>query len=112
LECVYKWQLLLVVSEDIIFEYQEVLQQRGAEGVAEIVMEILIESPDVLHQHVYYNWSAIEKDPDDNKFFDIAIAANADYLVTNDTHFNAIKKQNFPSVKIISADEFLAIVSS
>ena len=33
----------------------------------------------------------INADPDDNKFFDIAVAANADYLVTNDAHFNMVK---------------------
>jgi predicted nucleic acid-binding protein len=44
-------------------------------------VEIFIESPDIIHQHVYYNWNLIKADPDDNKFFDIAVAANADYLV-------------------------------
>lgn len=32
---------LLIVSEDIVFEYHEVLQLHGAEGAAEIIMEIL-----------------------------------------------------------------------
>lgn len=32
--------------------------------------------------------NAITHDPDDNKFFDVAVAANADYLVTKDAHFN------------------------
>jgi predicted nucleic acid-binding protein len=55
-------------------------------------------------------WNAITEDPDDNKFFDIAIAGNADYLVTNDAHFNSVKKLSFPSVKIVSADDFLRLV--
>ena len=52
----------------------------------------------------------IKNDPDDNKFFDIAVAGNADYLVTNDAHFNVVKQVSFPSVKIITADEFLEIL--
>ncbi len=51
-------------------------------------------------------------DEDDNKFIDAAIAANADYLVTNDSHFNEAKLVNFPKVNIITADEFLEILIS
>ena len=73
-------------------------------------MEIFLESPDVIHQQVYYSWNAITKDPDDNKFFDIAIAGNVDYLVANDAHFNILKHLSFPSVKVINADAFLNIL--
>lgn len=59
---------------------------------------------------MYYNWNLITVDPDDNKFTDAYIAANADYLVTNDAHFNEVKKIPFPPVNIVSADEFLNIL--
>ena len=75
------------------------------------MLEIFVESPDIILQQIYYNWNAIEADPDDNKFFDVAVAANADYLVTNDAHFNSVKNSAFPSVVIISAEEFLAIIN-
>jgi len=52
----------------------------------------------------------ISQDPDDNKFFDIAVASNADYLVTNDAHFNKAKQSSFPTVKIITAVELLDIL--
>lgn len=52
----------------------------------------------------------ITQDADDNKFFDVAVAANADYLVTNDTHFNEAAKIPFPRMNIISADSFLEII--
>jgi putative PIN family toxin of toxin-antitoxin system len=103
-------QYQLIISEDVIHEYEEILHQHSAFGVAELVMEIFVESPDVIHQNIYYLWNAITEDPDDNKFFDIAIAGNADYLVTNDAHFNSVKKLSFPSVKIVSADDFLRLV--
>ncbi|SDT64251.1 putative toxin-antitoxin system toxin component, PIN family [Mucilaginibacter mallensis] len=102
----------LIISDDIVFEYTEILQQHSANGIAEIILEIFIESPDIIFQQVYYNWNAIKADPDDNKFFDIAVAANADYLVTNDAHFNAVKNLDFPSIKIITADEFMNIINS
>ncbi|WP_183576023.1 putative toxin-antitoxin system toxin component, PIN family [Mucilaginibacter sp. X5P1] len=102
----------LIISDEIVFEYTEILQQYSANGIAEIILEIFVESPDIIFQQVYYNWNAIKADPDDNKFFDIAVAANADYLVTNDSHFNAVKNLDFPFVKIITADEFMNIINS
>jgi uncharacterized protein len=65
-----KYQLIL--SDEVIYEYEEILQQLSAPGASETVMEIFIESPDVVFQHVYYNWNAIKNDPDDNKFFDMS----------------------------------------
>lgn len=102
----------MIISDEIVFEYTEILQRFSAPGLAEIVMEIFIKSPDIIFQQVYYNWNAIEADPDDNKFFDVAVAANADYLVTDDAHFNSVKNSAFPSVVIISAEEFLDIINS
>nr|WP_276901904.1 PIN domain-containing protein [Pedobacter kyonggii] len=81
----------IVVSEDILKEYEEIMHEHSAPGAAEIVMEIFIESPDVITQKVYYNWNVISVDEDDNKFFDIAVAADVDYLVTNDRHFDTAK---------------------
>jgi uncharacterized protein len=104
-------KIQLIISDEVVFEYTEILQRFSAPGLAEIVLEIFIESPDIVLQQIYYNWNAIEADPDDNKFFDVAVAANADYLVTNDAHFNSVKNSTFPSVAIISAKEFLAIIN-
>jgi uncharacterized protein len=100
----------LIISEDVIHEYEEVLKAYSAPGVAEIVLEIFIESPDIVFKRIYYSWNVITSDPDDNKFFDVAAAANADYLVTNDAHFKEAEKLSFPKVTIISADMFLDIV--
>jgi len=101
----------LVVSEDILKEYEEILQEHAAPGAASIIMEIFIESPDVITQKVYYNWNAITVDPDDNKFFDIAVASDADYLVTNDRHFDKVKTITFPTVKVITSKEFLTLLT-
>lgn len=100
----------LAVSEDILKEYEEILQRHSANGADQLVMEIFIESPDVHFHSVYYKWNIINEDPDDNKFFDIAIASNADYIITNDSHFNKIKNVDFPKVKVINAAEFLEVL--
>ena len=63
-------------------------------------------------QSRYYNWNANVADPDDNKFFDIAIAADVDYLVTNDRDFDVVKTITFPKVNIITAEAFLKILAA
>lgn len=102
----------LILSEDILHEYEEILNIYAAEGATEIVLETFIESPDIIFKRIYYYWNAITNDPDDNKFFDIAFAANADYLVTDDKHFDVAKTIAFPSVNIISSKDFLLIIQS
>jgi predicted nucleic acid-binding protein len=52
----------------------------------------------------------VEKDADDNKFVDLTIAGNADYLVTNDKHFNPLKTIDFPKINIVSINEFKSII--
>jgi len=110
LGCIYKWEYQLIISEEVLHEYEEILKQRSAPGAAEIVLETFLESPDIIFNRVYYSWNAITQNPDDNKFFDVAVAANADYLVTNDSHFKEVANIPFPKVNIISADDFLAII--
>ncbi|MBC7887708.1 MAG: putative toxin-antitoxin system toxin component, PIN family [Ferruginibacter sp.] len=102
----------LILSEDILHEYEEILLEHAAPNAAELVMEIFLESPDIIYKRVFYYWNAIKQDTDDNKFFDIAVAGNADYLVTNDTHFDEAKKLSFPLVTIISINRFLELVNN
>ena len=75
-----------------------------------MVNEIFAESPDIIYKRIYYNWNIITIDPDDNKFFDAAVAGNADYLVTNDKHFNEALKIEFPKVNIINAEMFMELI--
>jgi len=100
----------IAVNQDILTEYEEILQEH-APRATKIVMDIFEESIDVLYQRVSYNWDAIKKDRDDNKFFDVAVASSADYLVTNDKHFNVAKKLAFPKIIIVTAEEFIEVLT-
>jgi len=40
----------LVISDEIVYEYHEILQQYSASGIAETIIEVFIESPDILFQ--------------------------------------------------------------
>lgn len=98
-----------VLSNEILTEYEEQVTRRYSVRTAQQVHDVLTTAPNAYFQEAYYKWQLIEADPDDNKFVDVAIAANADYLVTNDRHFDVLKPLEFPRVPIISFQDFLKI---
>ena len=106
------YQYTLLLSNDILLEYLEIIEEKTNAFVAEnIIMSMLSAENTELHD-IYFYWSLIEHDKEDNKFCDLAVAEGADYLVTNDTHFNVVKLNSFPPINILSAEEFLQILRS
>ena len=67
--------------------------------IANDVLGDLDQSHNVSLVHSYYRWNLIQKDWDDNKFIDCAIAGNADCIVTNDKHFNILHAIDFPRIQ-------------
>jgi putative PIN family toxin of toxin-antitoxin system len=96
-----------ILSNEILTEYEEVLTHQYSVATAQRVTEILLNAPNTSVQEAYYKWQLIEADPDDNKFVDVALAANADYLVTNDRHFEVLRQLEFPRVPVVSLQDFL-----
>lgn len=101
-----------VVSNEILTEYEEKIIERYSKKAADIVLALLTIAPNTTFSEPYYNWQLIESDADDNKFSDLAIATNVDYLVTNDSDFNILKNIDFPKVVVISLNEFQEIMKS
>lgn len=100
----------LIISNEIITEYTEIISRKANEFVAKNIIETIIFSKNITFQNIYFNFNLIDLDPDDNKFVDCAITSSADFIVTNDRHFNILKSIPFPKVHIISIDEFLRIL--
>ncbi len=97
----------LVVSDDILLEYQEIIQQKYGVPTANAFISLLKELPNVHFVIPYYKWLLIDKDPDDNKYCDCAIAGKANYIVTEDKHFNVLQNISFPRLLTMTTDEFL-----
>lgn len=97
----------LCISNEILEEYTEVISRNISVNVARYVVFTILERKNVSLITPYYNWKLITADPDDNKFVDCAIAANAKFIVTGDHHFNVLKDIPFPSVPVVNIDEFL-----
>ena len=74
--------------------------------IANTVLQIIENAPNVELITRFFKWNLIAEDPDDNKFVDCAIAANAKYLVSNDKHFRALKNIDFPKVILLTVEEF------
>lgn len=65
-------------------------------------------SPTSPYSSIFNRFLLVNNDPDDNKFVDVAICGNADFLITLDNHFEDAKKSKFPKVNIISPEEFIS----
>ena len=100
-------KFVLCVSNEILNEYQEIIERVANAAVADNVVNAIIRSPHTLFFTPQYNFHLIIQDPDDNKFVDCAIIANADFIVSEDSHFNVLKTVSFPVVKVIRLDEFV-----
>jgi len=104
--------LTLIISNEVITEYSEVISRFTNDIVASNLSELLLIRNNVEKFDIYYNWTIITVDFDDNKFVDLAISSNSDYLVTNDKHFNILQDIEFPKVNVISLDNFLELLKS
>ena len=98
----------LCVSEDILAEYQEILEQQISPTVAENVVMLILNQENVQLVDPHFRMGIITADPDDNKFVDCAFAAGADYLVSEDSHFRVLQDTPFPQLNLVTLDEFLA----
>lgn len=99
---------VLCISNEILEEYSEVIARNISDNLARYIVYTIMERNNVRQIVPSYKWNLITADPDDNKFVDCAIAANAKFIVTEDHHFNVLKEIQFPSVSVVNIDEFLS----
>ena len=100
-----------VTSPDIIDELEDVLSRERllfeSEQIDEVVGKILSMSELVVSE---MDLEAVEDDPDDDKILECAVAGNADYIVSGDSHLLDIEE--YRGVEILSPDEFLSTRNS
>ncbi|QJD78546.1 putative toxin-antitoxin system toxin component, PIN family [Spirosoma rhododendri] len=102
--------LEMVVSTEILQEYEEIIGSFwGSARLAENIINTLVNLQNLIRAEPHYFWYLIENDPDDNKFVDCAIAGNADYIITEDRHFNALATINFPKVRAVTRQQFAVL---
>lgn len=96
LEAWFAGRLTWAVSSEVLLEYEEIIVQRC--GAARWAMfqkmhEIVEELRPATFRRVppTFRFRLITADPDDDKFADAAIAAAADFVITEDRHFDAMR---------------------
>ena len=103
----------LCFTDEILNEYEEIITQRtGSAEVAQNIIRAILNRRNTKHIRVYFRFELIQADPDDNKFVDCAIKANAKYIVSEDHHFDVLKTIDFPSVNVIGINDFLQELQS
>ena len=104
---IFAGRIRLCVNSDILNEYEEILAEKTTPEIAKNVVEAIARLHTTIFQQVYIHFGLIEADADDNKFVDCAVAANAEFIVTNDTHFNILKHIDWPRLTVIDIKEFV-----
>lgn len=96
----------LCVNTEILNEYEEIIARKTNADIAHNVVEAIARLHTTEFLNVYYHFRLIEADADDNKFVDCAVAANAEYIVTNDAHFDILKQIDWPKLTVTTIKEF------
>lgn len=107
---ILKGENILCVTNEILDEYAEILGRLSGRETAEYVLDIITECQYVEFFSPQYRFNLITADPDDNKFVDCAIQANAHYIVTNDHHYDVLRHIDFPKVGLIKLMDFLLMI--
>ena len=102
-----KGRYVICVSNEIVSEYLEILNQLTTPYIAENIVNTILKSPYCRRFDPQFHFDLIQCDPDDNKFVDCAVIANADYIVSEDSHFDILKQIPFPQVHVIRLDFFV-----
>ncbi len=110
-EDVLAGKISLCVNTEILNEYEEILSAKTTPLIARNVVEAIARLHTTTYQEVYIHFGLIEQDLDDNKFVDCAVAANAEYIVTNDSHFSILKEIEWPRLNVLTIVEFLEQIS-
>lgn len=97
---------VLCISNEILEEYEEIIASHMSPVAARLTVETILRASNVLRVDAQFRFNLIKADADDNKFVDCAVVANADFIVTEDSHFRVLKSIPFPKVRIKRLQEF------
>ena len=104
---ILKGDICLCVSTDILSEYEEILSEKTSPTFADSVIHTLLNRKNLVKVSPVWRFNVISQDPDDNKFVDCAVCGQAEYLVSNDKHFNILHDVSFPPITVVTIQEFV-----
>jgi putative PIN family toxin of toxin-antitoxin system len=100
-----KNQFLLLISPDILREFDRVLSKKFSSSAQQIeeAHQIILEAAHLL-EPLSLVVSGVCRDPDDDRILSCAVAAKADYLISGDSDLLDLKKSR--GIKIVNPKTF------
>lgn len=102
----------LCVSNEVVFEYEEILTRKVGKIVATNIINAILAAPNTIFINPQNRYHLIEADPDDNKFVDCAITAKAKYIVTQDRHYDIVRLNPKYDFTAIDIDYFMMLLKT
>lgn len=110
-----KEEIELIISEDLIKEYEKIINSdeiiekiTDKKLILNKVVQKVINNSVIVEPKQKFN--VVKDDAKDNKIIEAAIEGKADYIISQDKHL--LKLKSYQGIKIISPEEFLEILSS
>ena len=102
-------KFLLCVTNEIMTEYAEIMTRHMGADFCDTVLDLIQSAPNTRLISPTYRFNLL-LDPDDNKFVDCAIVANAVCIVSHDRDFRVLQTIDFPKVNIVDTRQFRALL--
>ena len=107
-----KGTLSSLISNSLFLEYEDVSSRERIIELCSITDEerrkLLNAFYNICHWvSIHYLWRPNIKDEGDNFLIELAVAGNADYLITNNIGDFKNMQLKFPSIKIVTPEQFL-----
>lgn len=103
-------RLEFCVSTEVLFEYEEILSVKTSPYFADLIIKTLINRTNLVRVHPTWHFNLITLDPDDNKFVDCAVCGQAEFLISNDRHYDILKSIDFPQLNLVKLQDFVRIL--
>ena len=102
-----KGQITLCLSKPIVEEYVEVLRRLGLQDEIELneLMGLFAQASGILFSANTPRLKIVDKDPDDNKFIECAVALNATYVVSGDKSLLGVGA--YMGISIVTPKQFI-----
>lgn len=102
-------KITICLSKKIVDEYVEVLERLGLSGEKEVeeFLQLFARNFHSLFTAKTPNLEIVKNDPDDNKFFECAVALKAQFIIAGDKA--VLKIKNYMGIKILSPKQFITL---
>jgi putative PIN family toxin of toxin-antitoxin system len=111
MEKAIRGEIRLCISEPILDELKGVLQRPKFDYSPEMIQVILKELAGVSDfVNASKTMDVVLEDPEDNRILECAVEAEANYIVTGDSHL--LKLSRYQNIEIVNAVAFLETLSS